>query len=93
MDHTRVSRLRGPLSLLSAAPSAAHPDCADIGSQSDGDALGQFLSPWTRMMHRDQRLCICPEVSRLGRGLAAAGVGLRASYVPSVDAAEALLGP
>jgi anti-anti-sigma factor len=67
----------------------------DLTGTSDpsSQALRTLTVLDTVMMHRGQRLCICPEVSLLRRGLDAAGVALRASYVPSVDAAEALLSP
>jgi anti-anti-sigma regulatory factor len=41
--------------------------------------------------HRGQRLCICPSDSLLRRGLDVAELALRASYAPSVAAAEAAL--
>ena len=65
----------------------------DIGEATDASpaALRAIVMLDTVMSQRGQLLCICPSDSLVRRGLDIANLTLRASFAPTVAAAEALL--
>jgi anti-anti-sigma factor len=87
--HGAAELERAALDAMTAAPALI----LDVGDATDTSpaALRVMVMLDTVMAHRGQRLCLCPSDSPIRRGLDIASLTLRASYAPTVAAAEALL--
>jgi anti-anti-sigma regulatory factor len=102
LDHIGVLRVSGRLDPQGAAEleraaldamASAPGLILDIADATDASpaALRVLVTLDAVMAHRGQLLCICPSDSLIRRGLEIANLALRASYAPTVAAAEALL--